>query len=76
MWAYDFVAERTHDGRPLKILTGVGGDTRADGGGTSRRQATVAPVLAAAAARSAPRVARAVPSVGDALASPRPAGAP
>ena len=23
MWAYDFVAERTHDGRPLKILTGV-----------------------------------------------------
>ena len=23
MWAYDFVAERTHDGRPLKILTVV-----------------------------------------------------
>ena len=21
MWAYDFVADRTHDGRPLKILT-------------------------------------------------------
>ena len=23
MWAYDFVADRTHDGRPLKILTVV-----------------------------------------------------
>ena len=23
VWAYDFVAERTHDGRPLKILTVV-----------------------------------------------------
>ncbi len=23
IWAYDFVAERTHDGRPLKILTVV-----------------------------------------------------
>ena len=23
MWAYDFVAARTHDGRPLKILTGI-----------------------------------------------------
>ena len=23
VWAYDFVAERTHDGRPLQILTVV-----------------------------------------------------
>ena len=28
MWAYDFVAERTHDGRPLKILTVVDEDSR------------------------------------------------
>ena len=24
VWAYDFVADRTHDGRPLKLLTVVG----------------------------------------------------
>ncbi len=28
MWAYDFVADRTHDGRPLKILTIVDEYTR------------------------------------------------
>ena len=28
VWAYDFVAERTHDGRPLKILTVVDEDSR------------------------------------------------
>ena len=29
MWAYDFVADRTHDGRPLKILTVVDEYSRA-----------------------------------------------
>jgi len=28
VWAYDFVAERTHDGRPLKLLTVIGEYTR------------------------------------------------
>ena len=28
VWAYDFVADRTHDGRPLKILTVVDEYTR------------------------------------------------
>ena len=28
MWAYDFLAEKTHDGRPLKLLTVVDEYTR------------------------------------------------